>query len=265
MRSPTSRVGYIEVEGIDLGSAKDDQNRMLTLKAVKAALALSEQTFNSFDNQLLLESFKSSDIAFDEAAATAATVLFSTIGPCFPVLLDLSAVAAVPPLSTKLPAFPILGWLLGNHLDPCKKGMMEASLTGEIPKTPVKEETIDDEEDEEEDGVGEKIQYYFQVHRRFPSQFRGHSCLCVILSAQGAISGPRMNMRGAQVIFEGLYEIVRLSGFFFVSNNGQVQLSDSLKLTFRDPDGGVFGGPVIGSLIAATPLQVAVLTFIHDA
>ncbi|XP_071901254.1 uncharacterized protein [Coffea arabica] len=198
MRSPTSRVGYIEVEGIDLGSAKDDQNRMLTLKAVKAALALSEQTFNSFDNQLLLESFKSSDIAFDEAAATAATVLFSTIGPCFP-------------------------------------------------------------------GVGEKIQYYFQVHRRFPSQFRGHSCLCVILSAQGAISGPRMNMRGAQVIFEGLYEIVRLSGFFFVSNNGQVQLSDSLKLTFRDPDGGVFGGPVIGSLIAATPLQVAVLTFIHDA
>lgn len=113
--------------------------------------------------------------------------------------------------------------------------------------------------------MGEKIQYYFQVHRRFPSQFRGHSCLCVILSAQGAICGPRMNMRGAQVIFEGLYEIVRLSGFFFVSNNGQVQLSDSLKLTFRDPDGGVFGGPVIGSLIAATPLQVAVLTFIHDA
>ncbi|XP_071901124.1 AT-hook motif nuclear-localized protein 10-like [Coffea arabica] len=68
-----------------------------------------------------------------------------------------------------------------------------------------------------------------------------------------------------QLQCQGLYEIVRLSGFFFVSNNGQVQLSDSLKLTFRDPDGGVFGGPVIGSLIAATPLQVAVLTFIHDA
>lgn len=60
---------------------------------------------------------------------------------------------------------------------------------------------------------------------------------------------------------QGLYEIVRLSGFFFVSNNGQVQLSDSLKLTFRDPDGGVFGGPVIGSLIAATPLQVQTFHF----
>lgn len=115
------------------------------------------------------------------------------------------------------------------------------------------------------EGVGEKIQYYFQANRRFPSQFRGHSCLSVILSAQGAISCPRMKMRGSQVLFEGLYEIVRLSGFFLISSNGQAQLSGSLKLTFCDPDGGVFGGPVIGPLIAATPLQVAVLTFVHDA
>lgn len=157
MRSPTSRVGHIEVEGIDLGSAKDDLNRMLTLKAVKAALASSEQTFNNFDNQLLLESFKFSDIASDEAAATAATVLFSTTGPCFLVVLDISAVAAVPPLSTRLPALPILGWLQGNHLDACRKGMMDAGLTGEIPKTPVEEETVDDEEAEEDVGFMSEI------------------------------------------------------------------------------------------------------------
>lgn len=35
-------MGYINMEGIDRGSANVDLNRMLTLKAVKAALASSE-------------------------------------------------------------------------------------------------------------------------------------------------------------------------------------------------------------------------------
>ena len=109
------------------------------------------------------------------SAATAATILFSTTGHWFSVLLNLSAVAAVPPLFTKLPAFPILGWLLGNHLDPCKKGMMEASLTGEIPKTPVKEETIDDEEDEEEDV--EIVFFYFQKNPCLAVGFCTDTCV----------------------------------------------------------------------------------------
>ena len=63
----------------------------------------------------------------------------------------------------------------GDHLDPCKKGqplrpfkkgMMEAGLTGEIPKTPVKEETIADEEDEEEDA--EIVFFYFQKTPALP-------------------------------------------------------------------------------------------------
>ena len=54
MRSPTSRVGLMDAEGMDLGSANCDRNKILTLKAVKAALASSEQTLNSFENQLFL-------------------------------------------------------------------------------------------------------------------------------------------------------------------------------------------------------------------
>lgn len=52
MRSPKSRVGDIEVEGIDLGSAKADRNNKLTVAAVKMALASSEQKLNTLDNQL---------------------------------------------------------------------------------------------------------------------------------------------------------------------------------------------------------------------
>ena len=41
-RSPTSRVGYIDNEGIDLGSANAERNRRETVTAVKAALASSD-------------------------------------------------------------------------------------------------------------------------------------------------------------------------------------------------------------------------------
>lgn len=138
MRSPTSRVGYIEVEGIDLGSARDDLNKRLTLKAVKAALASSEHTFNNFDSQLLLESFKLSDVAADEAAA-AETLLLSRTIPFFPPILCLLSVpaTAVPPLSTKVLVWPILGWLQGSHLVACKKGIIVPGLMGEIPKAPI--------------------------------------------------------------------------------------------------------------------------------
>ncbi|KAL3528510.1 hypothetical protein ACH5RR_007832 [Cinchona calisaya] len=117
------------------------------------------------------------------------------------------------------------------------------------------------------EGIGEKIQSYLQVRGRLPSRFQGHSCLAVILSAEGAINSPRIHVQGSgrlPVLYEGMYEIVRLSGSFFIPTNGPVQLSGSLTITFRAPNDGFFGGSVVGSLIAATPLQVAMLIFIHD-
>lgn len=100
IRSPLSRVGDMEADGIDLGSAKDDLNIMLTLKAVKAAFASSEQMFNNFDTQRLLETFISLDKGSDRTE------------------LSLHLVS-VPPLSTsELPEDPILGSLQGSHFEP---------------------------------------------------------------------------------------------------------------------------------------------------
>lgn len=90
----------MEADGIDLGSAKDDLNIMLTLKAVKAAFASSEQMFNNFDTQRLLETFISLDKGSDRTE------------------LSLHLVS-VPPLSTsELPEDPILGSLQGSHFEP---------------------------------------------------------------------------------------------------------------------------------------------------
>lgn len=157
MRSPTSRVGLIEAEGIDLGSAKEDLNSILTLKAVKAALASSEQTFNNFDSQLFLESFKLSAMASDEAALHAFLLSWTTLFALL-VTLGWSAVTAVPPLSSSELAEPILGWLQGNHLDPCnKKGIIEDGFKGETPKTPIIDEQSTDEDDKEEEDLIKEI------------------------------------------------------------------------------------------------------------
>lgn len=53
MRSPASRVGHIDAEGMDLGSANEDLKSILTVKAVKTAFASSDLTFKNLETQHL--------------------------------------------------------------------------------------------------------------------------------------------------------------------------------------------------------------------
>jgi hypothetical protein len=116
-------VGYIEAEGIDLGSAKVDLNNKLTVSAVKAALASSEHTFNNFDSQPVLP-----------VALNSRVTLVGTF-----ILLSQTTAAA----AAAVFVFPSLSTseghdcLLGSHFDPCKKGRIEAALNGESPQTPI--------------------------------------------------------------------------------------------------------------------------------
>lgn len=148
--SPTSSVGYIDVEGIDLGSAKVDLNKMLTLKAVKAAFTSSElkQIFINFKSQLLLLlppvlCGKTFTLLAPPllAIANASEHLLSLPVPLpllrVPLLmLSHLLLATVPPLSTSV----IVGSLQGNHLEPGNKEMIGDALRGEIPKTLTLEE-----------------------------------------------------------------------------------------------------------------------------
>lgn len=136
MRSPTLRVGYIEVDGIYFGSANDDLNNTLTLNAVKAALASSEQKqrFINFESQLCLllpfgrKTFKLllPLLAITKASEHLSELLFS-ITPSVPELLHW-----VPPLSTSV----LASSLHGSHFEPWRNWMIDEVLNGEIPKTP---------------------------------------------------------------------------------------------------------------------------------
>ncbi|KAJ0716677.1 putative AT-hook motif nuclear-localized protein [Helianthus annuus] len=98
---------------------------------------------------------------------------------------------------------------------------------------------------------------------------QGPRTVC-ILSANGAISNVTLRqpaMSGGTVTYEGRFEIISLSGSFLLtdSDGNQSSRSSGLSVSLAGSDGRVLGGGVAGSLVAATPVQVVVGSFITDA
>ncbi|KAI3692052.1 hypothetical protein L6452_31861 [Arctium lappa] len=97
---------------------------------------------------------------------------------------------------------------------------------------------------------------------------QGPRTVC-ILSANGAISNVTLRqpaMSGGTVTYEGRFEIISLSGSFLLadSNGNHSSRSSGLSVSLAGSDGRVLGGGVAGSLVAATPVQVVVGSFIAD-
>ncbi|XP_057827609.2 AT-hook motif nuclear-localized protein 10 isoform X2 [Cryptomeria japonica] len=64
---------------------------------------------------------------------------------------------------------------------------------------------------------------------------------------------------------EGRFDIVSLSGsFLLIDDNGTRSRTGGLSVSLAGPDGRVFGGGVSGMLMAATPVQVIVGSFLLD-
>ncbi|CAL0318954.1 unnamed protein product [Lupinus luteus] len=84
-----------------------------------------------------------------------------------------------------------------------------------------------------------------------------------ILSANGAIS--RVTLRqpsSGSVTYEGRFEILTLGGSLLLyDNNSPSHRSSGLSVSLSGPDGHVVGGGVMGELIAASAVQVVLLTF----
>ncbi|KAJ8560291.1 hypothetical protein K7X08_004349 [Anisodus acutangulus] len=90
---------------------------------------------------------------------------------------------------------------------------------------------------------------------------QGPRTVC-ILSAHGAICNVTLRqpaMGGGTVAYEGRLEIISLSGSFFHSTR-----TSSLSVSLAGSDGRVLGGGVAGTLMAATPVQVIVGSFIAE-
>ncbi|KAE8693803.1 AT-hook motif nuclear-localized protein 9 [Hibiscus syriacus] len=88
-----------------------------------------------------------------------------------------------------------------------------------------------------------------------------------ILSANGAISTVALlqpSSLGGTVTYKGRFEILCLSGSYLLTSNGDsCNRTGGLSVSLASPDGHVIGGGVGGMLIAASPVQVIVGSFIR--
>eukprot|EP01018_Ginkgo_biloba_P021794 Gb_26094 [translate_table: standard] len=95
----------------------------------------------------------------------------------------------------------------------------------------------------------------------------GPWAVCV-LSANGAISNVALRqpaISGGTVTYEGRFEILSLSGSFLLTDVGGARnRTGGLCVSLAGPDGRVIGGGVAGLLMAASPVQVVVGTFLGD-
>ncbi|KAL2335954.1 hypothetical protein Fmac_010400 [Flemingia macrophylla] len=94
---------------------------------------------------------------------------------------------------------------------------------------------------------------------------QGPRAVC-IMSATGAVSTVTLRQpstSGGSVTYEGRFEILCLSGSYLVADSvGPRNRTGGLTVSLASPDGRVIGGGVGGVLIAASPVQVILGSFI---
>ncbi|CAL9087779.1 unnamed protein product [Musa textilis] len=94
---------------------------------------------------------------------------------------------------------------------------------------------------------------------------QGPRAIC-ILSANGIISNVTLRQpdsSGGTLTYEGRFELLSLSGSFMPTENGGTRSrSGGLSVSLASPDGRVVGGGVAGLLVAASPVQVVVGSFL---
>ncbi|KAL4188047.1 hypothetical protein AMTRI_Chr09g21910 [Amborella trichopoda] len=94
---------------------------------------------------------------------------------------------------------------------------------------------------------------------------QGPRAIC-ILSANGAVSNVTLRQpdsSGGTLTYEGRFEILSLSGSFMLSEFGGTRSrTGGLSVSLASPDGRVIGGGVAGLLLAASPVQIVVGSFL---
>ncbi|XP_071693228.1 AT-hook motif nuclear-localized protein 1-like [Rutidosis leptorrhynchoides] len=94
---------------------------------------------------------------------------------------------------------------------------------------------------------------------------QGPRAIC-ILSANGVISSVTLRQpdsSGGTLTYEGRFEILSLAGSFTPYETvGTRNRSGGMSVSLASPDGRVVGGSVAGLLVAATPVQIVVGSFL---
>ncbi|KAF3623808.1 hypothetical protein FXO37_31682 [Capsicum annuum] len=133
--------------------------------------------------------------------------------------------------------------------------------------------------------IGEEVLTYFRYRTNRSQNSNGHSRIGWIMSANGLVFHPilenssttaevpeclihiisvcisRVQSRALIVLDDynelnaGLYDMIRLEGRYTISEDGEVQQCGPLTISCADPSHVVYGGHVIGRLIAAEAIQ----------
>ncbi|ESQ38251.1 hypothetical protein EUTSA_v10028768mg [Eutrema salsugineum] len=94
---------------------------------------------------------------------------------------------------------------------------------------------------------------------------QGPRAICV-LSANGVISSVTLRQpdsSGGTLTYEGRFEILSLTGSFMPNDIGGTRSrTGGMSVSLASPDGRVVGGGVAGLLVAASPVQVVVGSFL---
>ncbi|KAF7810246.1 AT-hook motif nuclear-localized protein 1-like [Senna tora] len=94
---------------------------------------------------------------------------------------------------------------------------------------------------------------------------QGPRAIC-ILSANGIISSVTLRQpdsSGGTLTYEGRFEILSLSGSFLPNQSGGTRSrAGGMSVSLASPNGRVVGGGVAGLLVAASPVQVVVGSFV---
>jgi len=94
---------------------------------------------------------------------------------------------------------------------------------------------------------------------------QGPRAIC-ILSANGVIANVTLRQQdslGGTVTYEGRFELLSLSGSFTPTDRGGTRSrSGGMSVSLAAADGRVIGGGVAGLLVAASPVQVVVGSFL---
>ncbi|EPS71917.1 hypothetical protein M569_02841, partial [Genlisea aurea] len=94
---------------------------------------------------------------------------------------------------------------------------------------------------------------------------QGPRSIC-ILSANGMVSSVTLRQpdsSGGTLTYEGQFEILSLTGSFVPSESGGMRnRSGGMSISLSCPDGRVIGGGVAGLLVAASPVQIVVGSFV---
>ncbi|GAU26437.1 hypothetical protein TSUD_294020 [Trifolium subterraneum] len=88
-------------------------------------------------------------------------------------------------------------------------------------------------------------------------QFRA---ICII-SGHGTISSFTLRSPGGTSKYEGIFELLSLTGYFLPSNAAIYRRSGVVAVSLAFRDGRTIGGQLAGPLVAAGPVQVVVYSF----